>query len=250
MARLHLLGTGAPLSDPHRTTTMLALESAGGLILIDCGGDAAQRLLAMGLNPARLSALIVTHEHADHVAGLPLLMEKLWLLGRHTPLPIYGLAPAVAQARRIHDAFEVSDWPGYPGACWRTIAAAPSTLVIDDALWEIRATPGAHTVPAVGLRITDKCGGGVMAYSGDTAPSPSICAMAHGAKLLVHEATGAMPGHSSALQAAQCAKAAEVSRLILVHLPPTSELDERSMAAARAVFAATDKGVEGGSYPF
>ena len=97
MARLHLLGTGATVSDPHRTTTMLALEGERSLVVIDCGGDVVQRMVASGLDPGRITALIVTHEHADHVSGFPLMMERLWLYGRRRPLDVYGIAPAVAQ---------------------------------------------------------------------------------------------------------------------------------------------------------
>jgi addiction module HigA family antidote len=39
-------------------------------------------------------------------------------------------------------------------------------------------------------------------------------------------------------------------RLLLVHLPPEKDLGEGEMAAARAIFAATAKGEEGGCYVF
>lgn len=250
MARVHLLGTGAAVSDPHRTTTMLAVENDSSVIIIDCGGDAIQRLLMVGLDPGKLLALIVTHEHADHVSGFPLLMERLWLLGRREPLPVYGIAPAISQARRIHDAFNTSDWPGYPGVCWHTFAEAPNALVMADDSWEITATPGKHAVPVVGLRVLDKRGGGVLAYSCDTEPSAAICKMAQGAELLVHEATGEGFGHSSALQAARCAAEAQVERLVLVHLPPEAQLTEADLQAVRSVFAPTEKGQEGARYDF
>jgi ribonuclease Z len=250
MARLHLPGTGAAVSDPHRTTTMLALENDTSVILIDCGGDLIQRLMMMDIHTAKISALIVTHEHADHVGGFPLLMEKLWLLGRREPLPVYGIEPAIAQARRIHNAFNTSDWPDYPGVSWHTFEHAPGATIIDDDAWEITATPGKHAVPVVGLRVTDRQGGGVLAYSCDTEPSSAICQMAHGANLLVHEATGEGYGHSSALQAAECAARALVYKLLLVHLPPEANLDEADMKSVRAVFARAEKGQEGGSYTF
>ncbi|HEX6912510.1 MAG TPA: MBL fold metallo-hydrolase, partial [Longimicrobium sp.] len=82
MPVVHLLGTGAGVSGPERTTTMLAFESGGHAVVVDCGGDAIQRLMAAGVDPAGIEALIVTHEHPDHVAGFPLFMEKIWLLGR------------------------------------------------------------------------------------------------------------------------------------------------------------------------
>ena len=86
---LHLLGTGAGYSEPHRTTTMLALSDhkqtdKENLLIIDCGGDVIQRVLAAGLNPFALKHLILTHAHPDHLSGFPLFMEKIWLAGRRT----------------------------------------------------------------------------------------------------------------------------------------------------------------------
>ncbi|HZJ08452.1 MAG TPA: MBL fold metallo-hydrolase, partial [Trueperaceae bacterium] len=105
---MHLLGTGAALSDASRTTTMLAVEAGDTLVVVDCGGDAAQRLLAAGLALDKVSGLIVTHEHADHVSGFPLLMERLWLAGIGPTFDVYGIASAVAQARRAHEAFDTA----------------------------------------------------------------------------------------------------------------------------------------------
>ena len=90
MPSLHLLGTGASLSGAGRTTTMLAFENQGSIVLVDCGGDAVERLLSAGLDPHRIDLLIITHEHPDHVGGFPLLVQKLWLGKRSRPLPIRG----------------------------------------------------------------------------------------------------------------------------------------------------------------
>src|SRR5690606_28975088 len=81
VATLYTLGTGAVVSDAYRTTTMLAVDNGQELLLIDCGGDAVQRMKASGLDVRRLRHLFVTHEHADHCAGLPLLLERLWVEG-------------------------------------------------------------------------------------------------------------------------------------------------------------------------
>jgi ribonuclease Z len=123
MAVLHLLGTGSAFSDASRTTTMLALENQGGTLVVDCGGDVVQRLQLSGVPLESIEALIVTHEHADHVGGFPLLVEKLWLFGRREPLPVYGIEPALRQARRAWECFDTADWKGVPscsGIPWRT----------------------------------------------------------------------------------------------------------------------------------
>lgn len=235
MPTVHLLGTGAVRSDPDRTTTMLAAANDAGAILIDCGGDVAPRLEAVGIDPTRLEALIVTHEHADHVAGLPLLMERIWLMGRRTPLPVYGIAPALAQVRRVHDAFDVEAWEGYPGLELHEVDLRPGAEVLERAGWRVTAAPGTHAVPSVGLRLEDVASGRVLGYSGDTAPDARITDLVRDADLLLHEATGEGPVHTGAAQAAQVAIDANVGRLVLVHVPPR-DVRADDVAAAQAAF--------------
>ena len=249
MPKLHLLGTGSAFSEPHRTTTMLAVEDDSELILIDCGGDAVQRLLQVGVDLSKLSALIITHEHADHVGGFPLLMEKLWLSGRREPLAVYGIPEAIEQARRLHDSFDLTGWyeHGYPGVDWREFELGEKVKVLDSA-FRIYASPGVHAVPCVGLRLEHLKSGKTITYSCDTEPAQSIADLALGTDILIHEATGEGPGHSSAQSAALVAKNAHAKRLLLVHLPPEARLTEEDLAEARSMFANTEKGVEAQTY--
>ena len=249
MPTAHLLGTGAVTSDPHRTTTMIALDSGHEPLLIDCGGDALPRLEGAGLDPLRLGALIVTHEHADHVAGFPLLLERLWLMGRRDPLPVYAIAPTLAQVHRTHDAFDVSGFEDYPGWTAHEIPYQARAPVFERFGWRVTASPGRHAVPVVGLRFEDLATGRVCAYSGDTAPEPAITELMAGADLMVHEATGEGPAHTSATQAARIARDAGVARTVLVHLPRAEALAPE-LTAARTIDPNVEAGEEGAAYPF
>lgn len=57
----------------------LVVEAGATRILIDCGfgvRDTAQRLARLGLAPDELTAILVTHEHADHVGGVAAFAAK------------------------------------------------------------------------------------------------------------------------------------------------------------------------------
>jgi ribonuclease Z len=249
MAVVHLLGTGAGVSGPERTTTMLAFESGGRSIVVDCGGDVIQRLMAAGVDPAGIEALIVTHEHPDHVAGFPLFMEKIWLLGRRHPIPVYGIRPALDQARRAWEAFRTGGWDGVPDIQEHEVRLEPGAEVLSNERWRITAAPGIHGVPVVGIRVTDVAGGGVCAYSCDTAKSADITQMSRGAALLVHEATGTtLGGHSTYVEAAEVARDAGAGKLVLVHLPPG--VTDGDLAEARTVFADVSLGEDGARHEF
>ena len=243
-----MLGTGAAVSDPHRTTTMLAVSSGQDTVVVDCGGDVAQRILSADIDLHSISALIITHEHPDHVSGFPLFMEKIWLAGRRRPIPVYGIRPAIDQARRCFETFDTSGWDDMPEIQWNEIAHEDEATVLENQHWSILASPGKHSVPVIGLRVTSKETKGVVAYSCDTEPVDAIERLSVDADILVHEATGAGPGHSSAQEAAQIAARAGARRLLLVHLPPA--LSEEELQKARSEFSATESGEEGGRYVF
>lgn len=225
---------------------MLAFQDEDDTVVVDCGGDVIQRLLEADIDLDAISALIITHEHPDHVSGFPLFMEKIWLAGRRRPLPVYGIHPALDQARRCFDTFDTSRWEGLPEIHWNEVSHDEAAPVLESDSWSIVASPGTHSVPVVGLRVTAKATNSVIAYSCDTEPSDAIIGLASEANVLVHEANGEGPGHSSAVQAARVARKAGAKRLLLVHLPPGPKYDD--LSEAQGIFLETELGRELGGY--
>ena len=240
---IHFLGTGASVSDIDRTTTMLAFEEDGRFFLVDCGADATRELLRCGLDPTQVSAVILTHEHPDHISGYALLVEKMWLLGRREPIPFYGPESALRVAETCFSAYATDRWEGLPDREHHTVDETERALVFEDETFRVTSSPVDHPVPTIGLRV-ESASGAVVAYSADTALCPAVARLSEGASILVHEATGSQPGvHASAEEAAEIARDAGVKRLVLVHIPPGASDDE--LGAARALFAHTDWAEDG-----
>ncbi|MFB6272963.1 MAG: MBL fold metallo-hydrolase [Salinibacter sp.] len=254
MPALHLLGTGSAISDPHRTTAMLAVSddaSPRNTLLVDCGGDVLQRLQACGPLLGSVAGLIVTHAHMDHTSGFPLFMEKIWLDGRDRPIPVCGIDPALAQVQRLWEAYEPvhADWEGVPEIDWRKVQHKRDAQVWAEPPWTVIGSPVDHgDMPTIGLRLEHNPTGHVIAYSCDTAPTSSVVHLAQNADILVHEANGAGDNHSTATGAAEVAAEADVDRLLLVHLPAGDKTD--ALREARSIFPHTDLGEELSTYPF
>src|SRR5262245_62411428 len=107
MLRMTLLGVGTGVPDPDRENTHMIWESPEGLLLIDAGGSTYQRLLRAGLDPLALRGVFLTHSHADHINGLPVLLFQLALMRYQGTLPIYGNAPTLKLAQQVVEAFQL-----------------------------------------------------------------------------------------------------------------------------------------------
>ncbi len=238
----HLLGTGSAHAGPDRTTTMLAIEHAGYLVLVDCGGDAIQRMVAGGLDPVALDAIVLTHEHPDHLSGYPLLLEKLWLMGRREPLDVYGPEETLVKAETLFAVFDTRKWVGVPERRYHPVAPDAGAPVADLGAFRVSATPVDHPVPTIGLRFEsdDAC----LAYSCDTARCDAVVELARDAHVLIHEGTGSLAGvHSSPEEAADVAARAGAGRLVLVHAPYGAT--DEGLADARRTFRETAWGHDG-----
>jgi phosphoribosyl 1,2-cyclic phosphate phosphodiesterase len=98
------VGSGWGQCDPseprnRRLRSSILIESGGDNLLVDCGPDLREQLLAADVR--RIGAVLVTHDHADHCHGIddlrPLAQQQ------RAPMPIYarqGVLDSLAQRFR------------------------------------------------------------------------------------------------------------------------------------------------------
>jgi ribonuclease Z len=86
-----LCGTDSPFPSTTRSGPCTAVIAGDRLFIVDAGRGAASVIVRMGLQTARINAVLMTHYHADHVDGLGQLAETRWLAGSaKTPLGVIG----------------------------------------------------------------------------------------------------------------------------------------------------------------
>lgn len=85
-----LLGTGGMMPLPDRWLTSLLIRYNGRMILIDCGEGTQIPLKMAEWGFRTIDAVLFTHYHADHIAGLPGFLLTLGNSGRVEPLTLMG----------------------------------------------------------------------------------------------------------------------------------------------------------------
>jgi ribonuclease BN (tRNA processing enzyme) len=111
-SKIVLLGTGTPNADPERSGPSVAIVVDQTPYLIDMGPGVVRRAAAAylagvaGLEVSKLSRLFVTHLHSDHTVGYPDVIFTPWVLGRETPLEVFGPTGIRAMTEHILAAYE------------------------------------------------------------------------------------------------------------------------------------------------
>lgn len=102
------LGTGGMMPLPGRFLTSILIRRDGDLFLFDAGEGTQVSLKMLSLKWKKISAIFISHMHADHVTGLPGILMLSSQVDRSEPLYIFGppkLKEYVEQTRRILDMY-------------------------------------------------------------------------------------------------------------------------------------------------
>jgi ribonuclease Z len=219
MPKLIILGSSNAIPDKDHENTHMVLVGKSRSVLIDCVSNPVLRLQQAGVDIGTITDIILTHFHPDHVSGVPLLLMNMWLMGRREALSIHGLQHTLDRMENLMNSYGWGVWPDFFPVSFHRLPAEEITPVLDCEDFRIVASPVRHLIPAIGVRVEANGDKKVLAYSCDTEPCPEIIRLARGADVLIHEAAGGSPGHSSAAQAGDTARQAEAGALYLIHYP-------------------------------
>lgn len=237
MARVVILGSAAAVNDAqHDYTHFLLIGEQDGPILVDAGSNPLGKIQNLGMDDESLQDIILTHFHPDHVAGVPNMMMHMWLLGRRAPMRIYGLHHCLNRVEDTMEAYGWQEWPDFFPVSFHRISQRDDAPLLENRDFRIRAFPVKHFVPTIGMRIENKHNGKVLGYGCDTEPCEGVYKIAKDVDILIHEAAGEGPGHSSARQAAEIAQTAQAKSLHLIHYAVWNTDPEPIVDEAREIY--------------
>lgn len=198
-----VLGSGTPIPDPARSGPSIAIVVDDQPYIVDFGPGIVRRAAALspgwggkvrGLEVHRINRAFLTHLHSDHSAGYPDLILTPWVMGRNSPLEVYGPKGLNEMTRHILAAYRKDiDYRlhGLEHANpegWKVNShEIDEGLVFHDQRVRVIAFRVSHGdwEPALGYRFEtpDK----TIVVSGDTRPSENLVEYAKNADILVHE---------------------------------------------------------------
>ena len=237
--RFLFTGTASGVPVGHRRHASLLIEEGADAVLVDAGEGVTAGLLQAGVALDAVTRLIITHTHADHVSGLPMLLQGMHLARRERPLVISVPPGRVQWVRewlrgmyivvekwsfefRVQQYGDGRDGGEDAEAAARGLRIAPFA---NRHLEKVRELAAKHDVPAGSYSLHVSGRGASAVISSDVAGTGDVAAMAAGCDLLVMDATHVPQDDILALAAEHPAL-----RIICTHLPP--ELEEELPALA------------------
>jgi phosphoribosyl 1,2-cyclic phosphodiesterase len=216
------------------------IEGESGALLIDAGLSAKEtlsRIAAAGLDAGRIEAVLVTHEHGDHIRGLDVLMRKLSIPAYATEGTLQDFLhhrrtsdkPVDCRVCHCDEEFFVNDFFIEPFATSHD-AAEPCGFVIRENDLRIGYCTDTGILTPPMLERLRRCDGIVL----ESNHCPDMLANGPYPESLKRRIRSKR-GHLSNPAAASCLTALgkDVPQVILAHLSETNNTPERVTASAR-----------------
>lgn len=152
---LNILGCGSAKPTTRHQPTSQILNVRGKFFMIDCGEGVQTQMQKMGLSMMNIGHIFISHNHGDHVFGLPGLVGTMDLLGRTAELHIHGPLQVGEFIDFLLKTFYTDI--GYK-LIFHPVDVHQHTLVYEDRSITVYSIPLQHRLPTCGYLFKEKPG--------------------------------------------------------------------------------------------
>lgn len=222
-----ILGSGTLVPSGTRRSAGHFLTYGSTHMLLDCGSGTMHGMARWGAAWERISHILITHFHADHISDLPPLLAALCHGSgqrRTDPLTVLGPPGIRRLMDRLAEAFGAYILePGFP---LEVVEIARDSIWSNDSCGiGISTHPTRHTQSSVAYRLETDAG--TVSYTGDTGPQAGLGKFFQGTELMIAECSYPDPPkvetHLTPSGVAMLAGEASPDLLVVTHIYP--ELD-------------------------
>jgi ribonuclease BN (tRNA processing enzyme) len=259
--RVTVLGKSPSWQDVGGACSGYLVQEGDHAVLLDCGNGVFSKLRRF-VDYVDVTAVLISHLHADHFLDLVPFAYALTYAPRQQPVPVAGwpgtthparpqlYAPVGAgevfrqivgcwgQEDLIEHAFELQEYD------------APDELTVGP--FNVRFCEVPHYTPTYAVDL--RCNGGRLTYSADCSPNEALVAFAQDTDMLLIEATLPRPertgmrGHLTPSEAGEHGRRAHARRLVITHFSDELDADWAASEAGRAYGGPIEMAAEGAVY--
>ena len=137
-----------PTKERNHSATLILYKNEG--ILIDCGEGTQRQLKYANLKATKITKILITHWHGDHVFGLPGLIQTLGASEYEGTLKLYGPGGTKDRFKKVMDAFVLTNKVDVE------IHEVKDGVFFENDEFRLISIPLWHSIPCVGYRFEEK----------------------------------------------------------------------------------------------
>jgi len=145
-----LLGTSSMVPTEERNHSAALLRYKDENILVDCGEGTQRQFRKAKISAMKVTRILLTHWHGDHILGLPGLFLTLGSQGYARTLEIYGPTGTKAYVQKLLHLFV------YREQIQVHVTEVHSGVFFDNGEFILEAIPLKHGMPCLGFRFREK----------------------------------------------------------------------------------------------
>lgn len=184
---VRFLGSGDSFGSGGRFQTCIMVEGEDRRLVLDCGASSLIAMRSQGVEPNSIDAILLTHFHGDHCAGVPFFLMDAMLGSKRTrPLLVAGPPGTRGRMEALREAL-------FPGS--RAMQPGFDLDYVDLALHRVNDVGGLQVTPYPALHTPETCPAilrvesdeKIVTYTGDTDWTDALIPASEGADLLICE---------------------------------------------------------------